>query len=192
MCVTKLELCPLHPTLPLPLCTHSTQDDMGMTYAELSVFGRLRKVHRCGPYSMFTKLVHMWVDKYSVMEVWVGILVFSSASSSYTCIPCYEYWECLSLCGIISNPLWSLDCRQGEALLPLLLHQPPQDDGAHPLVPCRVLLPWWQSLWPQAVPLQQHLELAVCRHWPGGGGGAAVTIVVMWYMNCLHTEVEAI
>ena len=46
-----------------------TQDDMGMTYAELSVFGRLRKVHRCGPYSMFTKLVHMWSDKYSVVEV---------------------------------------------------------------------------------------------------------------------------
>ena len=40
-----------------------------MTYAELSVFGRLRKVHRCGPYSMFTKLVHMWADKYSVVEV---------------------------------------------------------------------------------------------------------------------------
>ena len=46
-----------------------TQDDMGMTYAELSVFGRLRKVHRCGPYSMFTKLLHMWSDKYSVVEV---------------------------------------------------------------------------------------------------------------------------
>ncbi|EIW79283.1 glutamine-dependent NAD(+) synthetase with GAT domain-containing protein [Coniophora puteana RWD-64-598 SS2] len=34
--------------------------DMGMTYDELSVFGRLRKVEQCGPYSMFTKLVHEW------------------------------------------------------------------------------------------------------------------------------------
>ncbi|KAH7924291.1 glutamine-dependent NAD(+) synthetase with GAT domain-containing protein [Leucogyrophana mollusca] len=34
--------------------------DMGMTYDELSVFGRLRKVEKCGPYSMFTKLVHEW------------------------------------------------------------------------------------------------------------------------------------
>ena len=49
---------------PLPL-----QEDMGMTYAELSVFGRLRKVYRCGPYSMFTKLVHMWSDKYRPAEV---------------------------------------------------------------------------------------------------------------------------
>lgn len=31
--------------------------DMGMTYDELSVFGRLRKVAKCGPYSMFLKLV---------------------------------------------------------------------------------------------------------------------------------------
>lgn len=27
--------------------------DMGMTYAELSLYGRLRKVLRCGPVSMF-------------------------------------------------------------------------------------------------------------------------------------------
>ena len=27
--------------------------DMGMTYAELSLFGRLRKIMRCGPVSMF-------------------------------------------------------------------------------------------------------------------------------------------
>ena len=45
------------------------QDDMGMTYAELSVFGRLRKVYHCGPYSMFTKLIHMWQDKYTPEEV---------------------------------------------------------------------------------------------------------------------------
>jgi hypothetical protein len=32
--------------------------DMGMTYDELSEFGRLRKVEKCGPYSIFTKLVH--------------------------------------------------------------------------------------------------------------------------------------
>jgi NAD+ synthase (glutamine-hydrolysing) len=33
---------------------------MGMTYDELSIFGRLRKIDRCGPYSMFAKLVHEW------------------------------------------------------------------------------------------------------------------------------------
>ena len=31
-----------------------------MTYDELSTFGRLRKVEKCGPYSMFTKLVQEW------------------------------------------------------------------------------------------------------------------------------------
>lgn len=38
------------------------EDDMGMTYEELSIFGCLRKVLFCGPYSMFCKLVHKWKD----------------------------------------------------------------------------------------------------------------------------------
>lgn len=36
---------------------------MGMTYEELSWFGRLRKVHRCGPLTMYEKLVHAWHDR---------------------------------------------------------------------------------------------------------------------------------
>lgn len=42
---------------------------MGMTYDELSVFGRLRKVEKCGPYSMFTKLVHEWGSFLSPIQV---------------------------------------------------------------------------------------------------------------------------
>lgn len=42
---------------------------MGMTYDELSVFGRLRKVEKCGPYSMYTKLVQEWGDHYSPVQV---------------------------------------------------------------------------------------------------------------------------
>ena len=42
---------------------------MGMTYDELSVFGRLRKVDKCGPYSMFTKLVHEWGSFLSPLQV---------------------------------------------------------------------------------------------------------------------------
>ncbi|KAG5191773.1 NAD(+) synthase [Tribonema minus] len=36
------------------------EDDMGMTYEELSHFGRLRKVGLCGPVSMFRSLVALW------------------------------------------------------------------------------------------------------------------------------------
>merc|ERR1719433_1239807 len=36
------------------------EQDMGMSYDELSVYGRLRKPGNCGPYSMFMKLVHRW------------------------------------------------------------------------------------------------------------------------------------
>ncbi|KAL3883279.1 hypothetical protein ACJMK2_029562 [Sinanodonta woodiana] len=45
------------------------EQDMGMTYEELSVYGILRKIHHCGPYSMFCKLVQMWGDKLSPQQV---------------------------------------------------------------------------------------------------------------------------
>ncbi|TDL23905.1 glutamine-dependent NAD synthetase with GAT domain-containing protein [Rickenella mellea] len=43
--------------------------DMGMTYDELSVFGRLRKVEKCGPYSTFTKLLHEWGNRLSPLQI---------------------------------------------------------------------------------------------------------------------------
>lgn len=47
----------------------SPQADMGMTYAELSLIGRLRKISKCGPFSMFCKLIHMWREALSPTEV---------------------------------------------------------------------------------------------------------------------------
>ena len=40
--------------------TQEDEADMGLTYQELSRFGRLRKIDRCGPVNMFEKLVHEW------------------------------------------------------------------------------------------------------------------------------------
>lgn len=45
------------------------QADMGMTYDELSTYGRLRKIQKCGPYSMFIKLVQEWGGLLSPLEV---------------------------------------------------------------------------------------------------------------------------
>ncbi len=42
--------------------TQTDEEDMGMTYEELGYFGRLRKISRCGPVSMFKKLVITWGD----------------------------------------------------------------------------------------------------------------------------------
>jgi len=47
----------------------SDEADMGMTYADLSFFGRLRKVEKCGPYAMFTKLAAEWSSVLSPVEV---------------------------------------------------------------------------------------------------------------------------
>ncbi|CAG8505290.1 1937_t:CDS:10, partial [Dentiscutata heterogama] len=52
------------PTAELEPITHeytqADEVDMGMTYDELSIFGKLRKIERCGPFSMFSKLIHEW------------------------------------------------------------------------------------------------------------------------------------
>lgn len=49
--------------------SQTDEADMGMTYSELSVIGRLRKISKCGPFSMFCKLLHMWRDALSPAEV---------------------------------------------------------------------------------------------------------------------------
>ncbi|KAM0822677.1 hypothetical protein ACQ4PT_071352 [Festuca glaucescens] len=43
--------------------------DMGMAYEELSIYGRLRKIFRCGPVSMFQNLCHRWCGRLSPSEV---------------------------------------------------------------------------------------------------------------------------
>lgn len=45
------------------------EEDMGMTYDELSVYGKLRKQNFCGPYSMFCKLLHMSSDQCSPEQI---------------------------------------------------------------------------------------------------------------------------
>lgn len=42
---------------------------MGMTYAELSIYGKLRKIAKAGPYSMFCKLINLWKEICTPREV---------------------------------------------------------------------------------------------------------------------------
>ena len=56
----------------IPISNNSVQSDeveMGMTYDELSVFGRLRKIDKCGPFSMYAALVQKWGAFLSPTEV---------------------------------------------------------------------------------------------------------------------------
>ncbi|KAJ3339483.1 glutamine-dependent NAD(+) synthetase [Gonapodya sp. JEL0774] len=61
------------PTAELEPITDTYQQkdevDMGMTYDELSRFGRLRKVEMSGPWSMFSKLVYEWGSFLSPTEI---------------------------------------------------------------------------------------------------------------------------
>jgi NAD+ synthase (glutamine-hydrolysing) len=42
---------------------------MGMTYEELGVFGKLRKISRCGPVRMFSVLLNTWKELWSPKEI---------------------------------------------------------------------------------------------------------------------------
>jgi NAD+ synthase (glutamine-hydrolysing) len=61
------------PTAELEPITHnyvqSDEADMGFTYDELSVFGKLRKNHKLGPWGAFEKLLHEWSDIMSPRQI---------------------------------------------------------------------------------------------------------------------------
>jgi NAD+ synthase (glutamine-hydrolysing) len=60
------------PTAELIPNAGGIQDDeveMGLTYEELSVLGRLRKEEKMGAYAMFERLVHTWKDRYTKQEI---------------------------------------------------------------------------------------------------------------------------
>ncbi|KAL9236720.1 hypothetical protein vseg_011356 [Gypsophila vaccaria] len=49
--------------------TQLDEVDMGMTYEELSIYGRLRKIFRCGPVSMFKNLCYRWGSRMTPAEI---------------------------------------------------------------------------------------------------------------------------
>eukprot|EP00041_Stephanoeca_diplocostata_P033524 m.1110169 g.1110169 ORF g.1110169 m.1110169 type:complete len:282 (-) comp24356_c0_seq11:2995-3840(-) len=59
MCIFRRTLLPM--TVRLAGANAQTdEDDMGMTYDELSIYGRLRKISKCGPVGMFRTLAQQW------------------------------------------------------------------------------------------------------------------------------------
>ncbi|KAK0117771.1 glutamine-dependent NAD(+) synthetase [Cadophora gregata] len=55
----------------------SDEADMGMTYNDLSVYGRLRKINKLGPYGMWEKLLHLWGNKLSPQQIYEKVRFFS-------------------------------------------------------------------------------------------------------------------
>lgn len=51
------------------LLSQTDEEDMGMTYEELTLYGRLRKIYRLGPVSMFVRLVQTWGDRLRPSQV---------------------------------------------------------------------------------------------------------------------------
>ena len=91
------------PTAELePLAAGSQQqtdeEDMGMTYRELSVYGRLRKCQYCGPFSMYRKLVGMWPDQ-TKNEVGMNSMFMKYVNCVYVCVcVCVCVYVCVCWC----------------------------------------------------------------------------------------------
>jgi len=87
-----------------------------MTYDELSVLGRLRKIEKCGPYSMFTKLVREWGSVFSPIQV-----------RSISSLSLYAGWK---------NQSAPSDCGEGEIVLLRVRKESTQDDYDYPILSC--------------------------------------------------------
>ena len=75
--LNRHEACKLGLTLLVENCPGSARRitmlqmdevDMGMTYEELGIYGRLRKISRCGPVSMFRRLLVDWQDRCAIFN----------------------------------------------------------------------------------------------------------------------------
>lgn len=110
------------------------QADMGLTYTELSVIGKLRKLSKCGPYSMFCKLIHSWKESFSPSQVTSALI-----SDSDFIISVLEQLHS-QLC--LLNLVGSGGC-ESQALLQDVLHQQTQDDHCDSVLPCWELRSGW-------------------------------------------------
>ncbi|KAF2455564.1 hypothetical protein BDY21DRAFT_289192 [Lineolata rhizophorae] len=72
--IPTAELVPLDPNTKEYV--QSDEVEMGMTYDELSIFGRLRKVNKLGPFGMFEHLLHAWKDRCTPREVYEKVRRF--------------------------------------------------------------------------------------------------------------------
>ncbi|KAL9081674.1 MAG: hypothetical protein Q9159_007135 [Coniocarpon cinnabarinum] len=70
------ELIPLSPS-DAQTAIQSDEDEMGISYAELSAFGQLRKNERLGPWGQFLRLCQMWGGRLSPREVYSKVRHFN-------------------------------------------------------------------------------------------------------------------
>ncbi|KAG8525347.1 uncharacterized protein KY384_008991 [Bacidia gigantensis] len=56
--------------------SQNDEEEMGLTYKELSVLGRLRKIHKLGPFGAWEKLVYEWQDIMTPQEIYEKVKTF--------------------------------------------------------------------------------------------------------------------
>jgi hypothetical protein len=88
----SLILCCIHKKGLILCCVKQLDEvDMGMTYEELSVYGRLRKIFRCGPVSMFQVCFrfHYFSHGASMFLLPLELVFASSSHLLILFLPCF-------------------------------------------------------------------------------------------------------
>ena len=116
------------PTAELEPITHeytqSDEQDMGMTYNELSIYGRLRKNAKLGPYSMW------WANLVINRQPSFGVSVTDKKNTQDCPTPWMGEWD------ESQADLW-----KSKVVHLVLPNQPPQDDNFNTKLPCRAIQP---------------------------------------------------
>ena len=124
--------------------TQTDEQDMGMTYDELSVYGRLRKISLVGKSLLF------YVSHHHVCSAG-----HSACSASLPTIgpPRIHRRRSRSTKFTVKESHLYPDCSQSQVLLPHVRHQPPQEHGAD------ASIPRWSVIYAQNCGFKRHIVL---------------------------------
>ena len=78
--------------LTIIICNQLDEVDMGMTYEELSIYGRLRKIFRCGPVSMFQVSISIFEVLFRTQVLHMETLIFTRTGENSFVSNILEYF----------------------------------------------------------------------------------------------------
>lgn len=156
-----------------------SEEDMGFSFEELGAMGRLRKLQACGPVGMYVQLRRVWSSSKSAKAVAEKVRFHINQYIRSIGTLLSSICRFLDLRSQIKSGFSLLFCfvvifsctYVGQVVLPLLRHQPAQDDHYHALVPRGELQSRRQPVRLATVPLLRCLAPAVRHDRQAGGRG---------------------
>ena len=109
--------------LTIIICNQLDEVDMGMTYEELSIYGRLRKIFRCGPVSMFQVSISIFEVLFRTQVLHMETLIFTRMGENFFC---FKHYLNILFLAILSKPKIALFlplCASNFILMSVWIYQ---------------------------------------------------------------------